>query len=259
MNPMAHVPAAYLRQAARTPAIRAIKQRAYALLGLLPGTAVLDIGCGPGISTPDLARIVGPFGRVTGIDHDAAMVREADEAARLAGVSAWTRHLQGDAVQLAFPSASFNACFSDRMLQHLTETKAAACVAEAARVTRPGGAVVFVDSDWGSFSLDMADAVLERHVQALHQARFHNPYAGRALGRLLRRAGLAYVGVEPVAIPLVAPQVVNLLTPTIRDARRAGALDDASVARWNDAVSAWFGVAHPVGHLTIAIAAGSRM
>jgi ubiquinone/menaquinone biosynthesis C-methylase UbiE len=255
---MTEVPAAYLRQAAQTPAIRAIKQRAYALLGLLPGGAVLDIGCGPGVSTPDLARLVGPYGQVCGIDHDPAMVAEADAAARLAGVAAWTAHRQADAADLPFPPASFDAAFSDRVLQHLPPDKAQACVAEAVRVTRPGGAVVIVDSDWGSFSVDSIDPDIERHLQALHRARFHNPFSGRTLGRLLTRAGLTFVGMEPVAIPLTAAQAANLLVPTERQAAAQGVLAPAEQARWRDALAAWSTGAAIVGHLTIVIAAGRR-
>jgi ubiquinone/menaquinone biosynthesis C-methylase UbiE len=258
MNPMTQVPAAYLRQAALTPAIRAIKQRAYALLGLMPGGSVLDIGCGPGISTPDLARLVGPFGQVHGIDHDPDMVRQADAAARLAGVAAWTAHRLGDAAQLPFASGRFDAVFSDRVLQHLPPAKAATCVAEAVRVTRSGGAVVIVDSDWGGFSVDSTEPDLERCIQALHRARFHNPFSGRTLGRLLSQAGLSFVGVEPVAIPLTAVQVANLLGPSEREAAKQGALGDAEWARWRAAVAAWSKAAHVVGHLTIVIAAGRQ-
>jgi ubiquinone/menaquinone biosynthesis C-methylase UbiE len=258
MMPMTQVPAAYLRQAALTPAIRAIKQRAYALLGLLPGGSVLDIGCGPGISTPDLARIVGPFGAVRGIDHDPDMVREADAAARLAGVAAWTTHRQGDAAELPFAPARFDGVFSDRVLQHLPPEKAAACVKEAARVTRSGGAVVIVDSDWGSFSVDSIEPDVERCLQSLHRARFHNPFSGRTLGRLMTQAGLSFVGVEPVAIPLSATQAANLLGPTEREATQNGALGKGEWDRWRDAVAAWSSAAHIVGHLTIVIAAARR-
>jgi ubiquinone/menaquinone biosynthesis C-methylase UbiE len=256
--PMTQVPASYLRQAALTPAIRAIKQRAYALLGLMPGGSVLDIGCGPGISTPDLARIVGPFGTVCGVDHDPAMVLEADAAALLAGVAAWTTHRQADAAQLPFAPARFDAVFSDRVLQHLPPDKAQACVAEAVRVTRAGGAVVIVDSDWSSFSVDSVEPDIERSIQSLHRARFHNPFSGRTLGRLLTQAGLSFVGVEPVAIPLSAAQAANLLGPTEREAEEQGALDNDGWARWRAAVAAWSTGAHVVGHLTIVIAAGRR-
>jgi ubiquinone/menaquinone biosynthesis C-methylase UbiE len=258
MMPMTSVPAAYLRQAALTPAIRAIKQRAYALLGLLPGGAVLDIGCGPGVSTPDLARIVGPYGHVCGIDHDPEMVTEADAAAQMAGVAAWVTHREADAARLPFAPGRFDAVFSDRVLQHLPPPQAAACVAEAVRVTRPGGAVVIVDSDWGSFSVDSIEPDIEQSVQALHRQRFHNPYSGRTLGRLMTQAGLSFVGVEPVAIPLSAAQAANLLAPTEREAAAQGAMGEDAQARWRKAVAAWTAGAHVVGHLTIVIAAGRR-
>jgi hypothetical protein len=131
-------------------------------------------------------------------------------------------------------------------------------VAEAARVTRRGGAVVIVDSDWGSFSVDSIEPETERCLQSLHRARFHNPFSGRTLGRLLSQAGLSFVGVEPVAIPLSAAQAANLLGPTEREAAEKSALDEGRWMRWRDAVAAWSAAAHIVGHLTIVIAAARR-
>ncbi|MBS0558892.1 MAG: methyltransferase domain-containing protein [Proteobacteria bacterium] len=257
MNPIQQVPAEYLRRAAATPAIRAIKQRAYALMGLFPGAAALDIGCGPGVGTVDLAHIVGPFGQVWGVDRDAAMLREADQAAQAAGIAAWTAHREADATALPFADGTFHACCSDRLLQHVPPDAARRCIAEAARVLRPGGAMVMVDSDWGSFSVDCADAALERRMQALHLRRFENPFSGRTLGRIMTEAGLGFVGVEPFAAPLTGAQAANLLAPTLREAARAGTVDETEAGEWRAAMAAW-PAARVVAHLTIVLAAGVR-
>ena len=71
-----YVDPAYLDAAARLAAEG--KERSYARLGLAPGERVLDVGCGPGTDTLPLAQIVGPTGRVTGIDRDPGMVAEAE-------------------------------------------------------------------------------------------------------------------------------------------------------------------------------------
>ena len=64
------------------------KQRTYNWMHIQPGHAVLDVGCGPGIDTIALAELVGPTGRVVGVDADAAMIAEADRRAEQAGCRA---------------------------------------------------------------------------------------------------------------------------------------------------------------------------
>ena len=52
-----------------------------------PGEIVLDIGCGCGATTLDLARAVGPSGRVIAIDISAPMLAEGEARARAAGIA----------------------------------------------------------------------------------------------------------------------------------------------------------------------------
>jgi ubiquinone/menaquinone biosynthesis C-methylase UbiE len=56
--------------------------------GLRPGWACLDVGCGGGQLTVELARVVGPEGRVVGLDMDATALDIARRAADRAGVRA---------------------------------------------------------------------------------------------------------------------------------------------------------------------------
>lgn len=50
--------------------------------GVRPGQTVLDIGCGPGHATLDLAQIVGPTGRVIGVDESAAFLKQLNDQAQ---------------------------------------------------------------------------------------------------------------------------------------------------------------------------------
>jgi ubiquinone/menaquinone biosynthesis C-methylase UbiE len=259
MSIVSYVSPDYLRLAASSPVIQAIRRRAYQLMGLLPGWRVLDIGCGPGTATLDMARIVGPLGHVTGIDADADMVREADAAAQHHGVAGWTTHQVADATALPFATASLDACHCERVLQHLTPEQVDAALAEAMRVTRPGGAVVCVDSDWATFSVDTTEPELERRLHAVHLSRFRNPFSGRTLGRLLQRHGFGFIATEPVAVPLLAASAENLLGPTEREAAERGILTDAEWQRWRRAVAERRLGPPVVAQLTMTIAAGRRL
>lgn len=50
--------------------------------GLQPGMTVLDLGCGPGYATLDLAQIVGPRGRVIGVDESPTFLKQLNDQAK---------------------------------------------------------------------------------------------------------------------------------------------------------------------------------
>jgi ubiquinone/menaquinone biosynthesis C-methylase UbiE len=259
MSTITEVGAAYLWQTAATQAVAALRVRAWALLGLLPGARVLDIGCGPGTTLAGLASLVGPYGRIAGVDHDAAMVRQATEVAARLGLAGIARIEQADATALPFPAAGFDACYCERVLQHLPPEQGRAAVADAARVLRPGGAAVFVDSDWPSFSVDSGEDALERRLQAAHLARFRNPFAARGLARTMRACGFGFVHAEPFAVPLSAPGITALLAGAEADALAAGAITEEERVRWQHALAARAAEPGPAGHLTMIIALGRRV
>ena len=64
-----------------------LRQACIARLDLQPGERVLDMGCGTGLSLPTLARLVGPEGRVLGVDQSAAMLAQARERVKREGLT----------------------------------------------------------------------------------------------------------------------------------------------------------------------------
>jgi ubiquinone/menaquinone biosynthesis C-methylase UbiE len=175
----------------------AIKRRAMAMFDPRPGQRLLDAGCGPGLDTAALVPLVGPRGRVIGIDRDPRMI-EAAHAHGRARTGARALHLVGDGARLPFPDRWFDACRCERVLQHVADP--AAMLSELVRVTRPGGTVLAVDTDWASLSIDCQDIALERHITRQVADTFANGYAGRQLPRLLRAAGLSVTAVDVCAI-----------------------------------------------------------
>src|SRR5262249_23945077 len=141
----------------------------------------------------------GPDGLVVGIDHDPAMIDAARERARRAGSTRWVRHELADALALPFEPGFFDACRSERLLQHTRD--AAAALGERLRLPRPGGQVVVADADWGTLSIDSAERDTERRVVEFVRRTLGNAFAGRELFRLFGEAGLAGVAVE--AWPIV--------------------------------------------------------
>lgn len=124
-----------------------LKQRITGLLRLGPGHRVLDVGCGPGTDTIPMSEQVGDSGTVIGVDYDKRMITEADSRAKKAKFPERLRHEVADGSFLPFDSDTFDACRSERLLQHVIDGEAV--VKEIVRVTKPSGRIVIADTDWG--------------------------------------------------------------------------------------------------------------
>ena len=123
----------------------AANSAAYLLPHLAPGARVLDVGCGPGTITADLADLV-PRGRVTGIDADAGIIEQARAAG---GARPNLDFAVGDVYALGYPDASFDVVHAHQVLQHVTDPVGA--LREMIRVCRPGGVVAVRDADYAGF------------------------------------------------------------------------------------------------------------
>lgn len=84
------------------------------LLGLSPGDGVLDVACGTGSFTREFARTVGDGGLAVGIDVSETMLARAVRETAEAGLSGTAAFVRGDASELPFRDASFDAvcCFA---------------------------------------------------------------------------------------------------------------------------------------------------
>lgn len=231
-----YVTAEYLRKTAEMG--RSLKALSYDHMAISPGHTLLDVGCGPGVDTVPLAQITGPEGKVIGIDSDAAMLAEADEYAQRARTDAPIEHRLGSALALPLDDDSVHACRAERLLQVLPPEAEEPVLSEMIRVTRPGGRIVLVDTDWASASVDFSDTTLERRLMeffALHMRP--NGLAGRRLYRLLRERGLEDWRVD------VVPMVQHRLADTpfgdwlVSTATSEGVIDEDQGRRWHQELS----------------------
>lgn len=118
-------------------------------VGATPGKEIIDVCCGTGQLSMELARAVGPAGKIVGLDFSENMLqvgREQLEKSSLAGV---IRFVQGDAMNLPFADNSFDGATVGWGLRNLPDLRRG--IVEMLRVVRPGGKVV---------SLDMAKPIL---------------------------------------------------------------------------------------------------
>ncbi|WP_257571042.1 methyltransferase domain-containing protein [Streptomyces sp. NP160] len=160
----------------------------YLLPHLRPGLDLLDLGCGPGTITTDLAGRVAP-GRAVGLDAAAEVLGEAAAAAERRGVA--VERVVGDALALPFDDASFDVVHAHQVLQHLADPVGA--LREAARVLRPGGLLAVRDVDYAATTWYPAEPGLDAWLalyQRVARGNGGEPDAGRRLLAWAREAGL---------------------------------------------------------------------
>jgi SAM-dependent methyltransferase len=165
---------------------------AYVLPWLKSGDTVLDVGCGPGTVTADLAMLVTP-GRVTAVEV-------TEEALGLARAEIDRRGLTtvdfavGDVHALDFADDTFDVVHAHQVLQHVGDPVAA--LREMRRVARPGGVVAVRDSDYAAFTwfprLPELDEWLDLY-ERVARGNGGEPDAGRRLLSWAHAAGFTDV------------------------------------------------------------------
>lgn len=170
----------------------------YLLPALSPGMRLLDVGCGPGTVTLDLAARLDP-GEVVGVDASADVVELARAAATDSG-QVNVRFEVGDAYRLAYPDDWFDVVHAHQVLQHLTDPVAA--LKEMRRVTRPGGLVAVRDADYAAMTWYPTTPELDDWMRLYHQVTEANRAeadAGRRLLSWVRAAGFDPAGTSATA------------------------------------------------------------
>ncbi|MER5883169.1 methyltransferase domain-containing protein [Streptomyces sp. NPDC001941] len=166
----------------------AANSAAYLLPELRPGQRVLDVGCGPGTITADLAAAVAP-GRVTAVDAAPDVLEAAASYAAERGLDN-VEFAVADVHALDFPDDSFDVVHAHQVLQHVGDPVRA--LSEMRRVCRPGGVVAARDSDYGAFTWFPEVPALDDWNDLYHRVARANggePDAGRRLLSWARAAG----------------------------------------------------------------------
>jgi arsenite methyltransferase len=114
-------------------------------LNLKTGERVLDVGSGPGHQVLEMSPMVGPTGKVDGVDISKSMLQIA--RSRCDSISNIEFH-EGDVVGLPFPEGTFNAVMSSMVFEYLPDVPGA--LKEVHRVLKPGGRVAIHGCAWGA-------------------------------------------------------------------------------------------------------------
>ncbi|HXD74564.1 MAG TPA: methyltransferase domain-containing protein [Vicinamibacterales bacterium] len=228
---------------------------AYLLPHLKPGLSLLDVGCGPGNITADLAQRLAP-GRVVGVDSSADIIAAAQRDYPDADFAA------GDVYRLQFEDASWDIVHAHQLLQHVPDPVGA--LKEMRRVVSRRGIVAARDSDYATFTWHPADERLDRWLALYHdiaRANGGEPDAGRRLLSWAQQAGFTNVKASASAWCFATPEdrhwwgglwadrmtTSAIATQAIAE-RRATAEELSEMAAawraWAAAADGWFAITH---------------
>jgi len=208
-------------------------------IGLAPGQAAIDLGCGPSGILDLLVAAVSPGGRVVGLDVDPRHTALAAHHARQLGL-AGVEIVTADARATGLPTASFDLVHARTLLAPISNP--AGVVAEMARLARPGGWVASQEPDC-EYSLCYPPKPAWDRLHEIFLAGFGrsgaDPLIGRRVAELFRQVGLddlTAVSYAPLYPPghsrrTVLPDLVRSLRPMIlklglADERELDEVDD---------------------------------
>jgi ubiquinone/menaquinone biosynthesis C-methylase UbiE len=202
-------------------------------IGVGPGWHCLDVGCGGGDVTIELARRVRP-GVAIGVDLDEAqlaLARQEGDAAELDNVE----YRVGDATRLGElarrgrATHPFDLVYARFVLTHLREPEGA--LAGMVSLARSGGVVAVEDIDSAGAFCAPPNPAFDRYVdwnQRAHRARGGDPAIGLRLPQLLQAAGLQDVQVRVVQPAGLHGEITRIAPLTL--AAAAGSIVAADVA-----------------------------
>jgi len=180
-------------------------------VGVRPGMSCVDVGCGGGDVTLDIARLVGADGRVVGIDIDAIKIDLAREEGAIAGIL--NVEFRQTSVDEWRPAPQFDLAYSRFLLTHLTDPTAT--VRTMRQALRPGGVIVIEDVDFAGHFCYPTQPAFSRYVELYTQTvrrRGGDPDIGPKLPRMLLDNGFERVDMNVVQ-PAGIDGDVKLLNP----------------------------------------------
>lgn len=164
-----------------------------------PGKTVLDLGCGPGYTSLDLAGLVAPGGRVVAVDAAERFIDHLRQRQVSLGFTNIESHVM-DAQKLELAPASVDIVYSRWVLCFVSAPELV--VEGIANVLRPGGVLAVQEyANYATQTLAPESAAFQRVVQAIIKSwrqRGGDPDIGLRLPAMMMKHGLRVESIQPL-------------------------------------------------------------
>ncbi len=200
-------------------------------LGPIAGDHVLDLGCGNGLLTLELARAVGPSGHVTGIDRSAAMLAAArDRCAGRGNISL----IEGVADALALETGRIDRAVVLQVMEYFSDRRAS--LLELHRVLRPGGRLAIGDIHWDTLAWHSADMKRMARMIEIWDGHLAERRLPALLPTELRDCGFRVEDMQPLTlcdITLRPDGIARMMMVLMRNyAIKTGGLSEPQAEAW---------------------------
>jgi len=159
-----------------------------------PGEKILDVGCGTGINVYALSKLVGPEGKITGIDNSEAMLAVARSKASAPNVDYQLKAVE----EMDFAADSFDRVVCTQVLGYVAEPVEA--IRAMLRVVKPGGCLFISEADWDTLMYNIPDKELQRKITLCFSDHHGDGWIGRRLYSLCGQAGGKEIELHPYVI-----------------------------------------------------------
>lgn len=171
------------------------RQASFDALRPNPGETIVDIGCGNGLLTAELARAVGPEGRVIGIDPSRDMRSVGEKRCQ---DYPNVEFVEGLANSLPLVDAIADKAVSVQVFEYVDGIEGA--ISEAMRCLKPGGRLVVSDLHFGSFIWFSEDPERMAKIKASWDRHFVAGDVPERLPGILKEQGHHVENVAPVTL-----------------------------------------------------------
>ncbi len=231
--------ARYLNEVNSLETIRRYKDKVHALLRVRDGDSILDVGCGIGIDTEEIAVLFGPNIKIVGIDSSELMIGIANlSLSKVKNLTPIAYAVQ-DAHSLSFGDNEFDISRADRTLQHLIDPRKA--LREMIRVTKSGGKILLVDTNWGSMNIKGISRANSEIIKKTYGVIVLNPNIAVRLKELMVEEGIRENKIDFEKTQLTFPnlasiEVVLWIEDSLNEAEKMGVITQEDKLRCIDDV-----------------------
>lgn len=217
------------------PPFVAMRERYFDRLPLDQVRNVLDLGCGTGVVTRALAKVIPPDAKLTGTDFSAELIEIARRFANEEGLGDRITFEVADSHETSAREGQHDLVVLHTLLSHVANP--AQVLKEAARVTAPDGRVVVFDGDYASITFGAGDPELnDCALRGLLETVVAHPRVMRQFLELVPGSGLVLADFLPEVLAEAGgaeffKSMMESYTPAMV---QAGHIDDATAQEWSE-------------------------